>query len=151
LHARAVVNRPPLIRRSAQITVHLTTLANTPCSQPSSSSHQHTTPQLTALGITADSIKFKNVTLQSEKYVCVREEGAKSVAVIDTATKNVMRLPVAVDSAIMNPASKVLALRSGENLQIYNLEMKSKMKSIVFKEPVVFWRWLSGKTIAIVS
>lgn len=67
--------------------------------------------QLSGLGIGADSIKFKNVTLQSSKYVCVREEGQNSVAIIDTATKNVLRLPVAVDSAIMNPISKVIALR----------------------------------------
>jgi clathrin heavy chain len=51
------------------------------------------------------------VTLQSNKYICVREEGKSSVAIIDTATKNAMRLPVAVDSAIMNPVSKVVALR----------------------------------------
>jgi clathrin heavy chain len=49
--------------------------------------------------------------MQSEKYVCVREEGASSIAIIDTVSKTTLRLPVAVDSAIMNPVSKVIALR----------------------------------------
>jgi clathrin heavy chain len=51
------------------------------------------------------------VTVQSAKYICIREEGKKNVAIIDTATKNMLRLPVEVDSAIMNPVSKVVALR----------------------------------------
>ena len=94
---------------------------------------------------------FKNVSLQSHKYVSVREEGKNSVAIIDTASKNILRLPVAVDSAIMNPVSKVVALRAGNNLQIYNLEMKSKMKTTVMDHTVLFWKWLDAKTIAIVT
>ena len=94
---------------------------------------------------------FKNVTVQSSKYVVAREEGKNSVAIVDTATKNVLRLPVAVDSAIMNPVSKVIALRAGNNLQIYNLEMKTKMKTTVIESAVQFWKWLDAKTIAIVT
>jgi hypothetical protein len=37
--------------------------------------------------------------------------------------------PLAVDSAVMNPVSYVIALRAKNNLQIFNLEMKNKMKS----------------------
>ena len=103
------------------------------------------------LGIAASDIVFKNVSVQSSKYVVAREEGKNSVAIVDTATKNVLRLPVAVDSAIMNPVSKVIALRAGNNLQIYNLEMKTKMKTTVMEAGVQFWRWLDAKTIAIVT
>ena len=39
---------------------------------------------------------------------------------------------------------------AAENLQIYNLEMKSKMKAATV-ENVVFWKWLSSNTIAIVN
>jgi clathrin heavy chain len=67
--------------------------------------------QLTAHAVDKDNIKFKNVSLQSNLYVTVREEGKNSVAIIDTTAKTAMRLPVAVDSAIMNPVSKVVALR----------------------------------------
>jgi hypothetical protein len=37
------------------------------------------------------------------------------------------------------------------NLQIYNLEMKTKMKATVLEQAIVFWRWLDPKTIAIVT
>lgn len=106
---------------------------------------------LVNLGIAASDIVFKNVTVQSSKYVVVREEGKNSVAIVDTNTKNLLRLPVAVDSAIMNPVSKVIALRAATNLQIYNLEMKTKMKTTTLEAPVQYWRWLDAKTIAIVT
>jgi len=106
---------------------------------------------LSNLGIAPTDIVFKNVTVQSSKYVVAREEGKNSVAIIDTTTKNVLRLPVAVDSAIMNPVSKVIALRAQNNLQIYNLEMKTKMKTTVMEQNVQFWKWLDAKTIAIVT
>lgn len=106
--------------------------------------------QLSSLNIAPASIKFKNVTVQSRKYVCVREEGKSSVAIIDTLTKKVLNLNVGVDSAIMNPVSNVIALRVGDNLQIYNLEMKTKMKTTQLAG-VVFWKWLDAKTIAIVT
>src|ERR1700735_1212790 len=95
---------------------------------------------LTTLGIATSDIVFKNVSLQSSKYVSVREEGKNSVAIVDTASKNILRLPVAVDSAIMNPISKVVALRAGNHLQIYNLEMKSKMKTTVMDHTVLLWK-----------
>jgi clathrin heavy chain len=109
------------------------------------------TLNLTTLGIAPTDIVFKNVSLQSHKYISVREEGKNSVAIVDTASKNILRLPVNVDSAIMNPISKVVALRSGANLQIYNLEMKSKMKATTVDGSVLFWKWLDPKTIAIVT
>lgn len=108
---------------------------------------------LPALGIAQSDIVFKNVSLSSSKFIIIREEGKSSVAIVDTATKNILRLPVAVDGAIMNPLSKVVALRAGGNLQIYNLEMKTKMKTTTVKEGenVVYWKWLDNKTIAIVT
>jgi len=111
--------------------------------------------QLTKLGVDPAHIKFVNVTIQSAKYVCVRQEGKNNVAIIDTATKNMLRLPVPVDSAIMNPISKVVGLRAVANgvanLQIYNLELRTKMKSATVPGTVVFWRWLDPKTVAIVT
>ena len=49
----------------------------------------------------------------------------------------------------MNPVSKVIALKATvqgttqDHLQIFNIELKSKMKSHQMPESVVFWRWLS--------
>jgi len=106
---------------------------------------------LTSLGISQSDVSFKNVTLSSSKYVAVREEGKNNVTIVDTISKSTLRLPVQVDSAIMNPVSKVVAVRIDRNLQILNLEMKSKMKSHAMDNDVVYWKWLDAKTIAIVT
>eukprot|EP01083_Nonionella_stella_P040976 111112_1 len=105
---------------------------------------------LTAHGIPQASIKFKNVTLESSKYVTVREDS--QISIIDTETKNVTKLPIKVDSAIMNPVSKVIGLRAeSRNLQIYNLDMRTRMKVTATDSPVDYWKWLNPNTIAIVT
>jgi len=107
--------------------------------------------QLTSHGIDLSLIKFQNVTLNSSKYICVRDEAKKAVIVIDLETKKANRLPpLAVDSAVMNPVSNVIALRAKNAVQIFNLEMKNKMKSITMDD-IVFWRWIDPKTLAIVT
>ena len=53
--------------------------------------------QLQELGIAAESISFANVTLESEKYVCVRESGesGNSVAIVDLNNiHNMVRRPM---------------------------------------------------------
>ena len=51
----------------------------------------------------------------------------------------------------MNPTSKVLALRAGQALQIFNIELKAKLKAYQMPDAVVFWTWLNDKTLAIVT
>lgn len=36
-------------------------------------------------------------------------------------------------------------------LQIFNIEMKSKMKAHTMNEDVVFWKWINVNTIALVT
>ncbi|KMS93732.1 hypothetical protein BVRB_028520, partial [Beta vulgaris subsp. vulgaris] len=83
--------------------------------------------------------------------VSVIEEGTGSVAIVDTVTKKVTKLPARVDSAIMNPVSMVVGFRAGNNLQIYNLEMQTRMKVAAMSDNVVFWKWINPNTIAIVT
>ena len=40
---------------------------------------------------------------------------------------------------------------AGSTLQIFNLELKAKMKSYNMTEPVSFWRWASPSIIALVT
>eukprot|EP00300_Choanocystis_sp_HF-7_P043132 c9748_g1_i1.p1 GENE.c9748_g1_i1~~c9748_g1_i1.p1 ORF type:complete len:1691 (-),score=465.27 c9748_g1_i1:35-4882(-) len=54
-------------------------------------------------------------------------------------------------AVLMNPGVKVLALRAGETLQIFNLDMKAMMKEYVMPEEVQFWHWLDVKTLAIIT
>jgi len=51
----------------------------------------------------------------------------------------------------MNPLSKVIALKAGQVLQIFNLELRAKMKSHNMPAPVTFWRWISPNSIALVT
>ena len=40
---------------------------------------------------------------------------------------------------------------AGKTLQIFNIEMKSKMKAFTMTEEVVFWKWISVNTVAIAT
>jgi clathrin heavy chain len=45
----------------------------------------------------------------------------------------------------------VLALRAGTQLQIFNLDLRAKMKSYASPEPIVYWRWATPNLIALVT
>jgi len=109
---------------------------------------------LVSLGINQQYVSFNSLTMESDKYICIREEvnGQVQVVIIDMSNPtDIQRRPISADSAIMNPVSKVIALKAQNYLQIFNLEMKSKMKSIQMPEPVVFWKWVSPSTVALVT
>lgn len=38
-----------------------------------------------------------------------------------------------------------------KTLQIFNIEMKSKMKAHTMTEDVIFWKWISLNTLALVT
>ncbi|XP_022243917.1 clathrin heavy chain 1-like [Limulus polyphemus] len=110
--------------------------------------------QLTSIGINAANIGFNTLTMESDKYICVREKVGDSaqVVIIDINNPtNPIRRPISADSAIMNPASKVIALKAMRTLQIFNIEMKSKMKAHTMSDDVVFWKWISLNTVALVT
>ena len=110
--------------------------------------------QLTNVGINPQFITFTSLTMESEKYICIREEvnGQVQVVIIDMATPTEPHHDrITAESAIMNPVSKVIALKSGNHLQIFNMEMKSKMKSHQLTDPVIFWKWISPAAVAMVT
>jgi clathrin heavy chain len=110
---------------------------------------------LTSLGINPASIGFSKVTMESQKWVAVREatpQGQAQVIIINTANPaNPLRFPVSADSAIMHPSRNVLALKAAQQLQIFDLDQKKKLKDVVMTDPVVFWRWISDATVALVT
>jgi clathrin heavy chain len=110
--------------------------------------------QLTNVGITPANIGFNSLTMESDKYICVREKVGETaqVVIIDMSDPtNPIRRPISADSAIMNPASKVIALKAQKTLQIFNIEMKSKMKAHTMVDDVIFWKWISENMIALVT
>ncbi|KAJ2576567.1 Clathrin heavy chain [Coemansia sp. RSA 1807] len=110
--------------------------------------------KLPELGIDVSNISFNTLTLQSDKFICIREKtGAKEqVCIVDLEdTSKTFRWPITADSAIMNPENKIIALKAGRNLQVFNLEMKAKVKSCTMTDDVQFWRWITPFDIALVT
>ncbi|CAN6483932.1 unnamed protein product [Victoria cruziana] len=68
---------------------------------------------LTSLGINPQFITFTHVTMESDRYICVRETSPQnSVIIIDMNMPNQpLRRPITADSALMNPNSRILALK----------------------------------------
>uniref|UniRef100_A0A6N2LTC0 protein-serine/threonine phosphatase n=1 Tax=Salix viminalis TaxID=40686 RepID=A0A6N2LTC0_SALVM len=101
--------------------------------------------QLPSIGISPQFITFTNVTMESDKYICVRETAPQnSVVIIDMhMPMQPLRRPITADSALMNPDSRILALKAQlpgttqDHLQIFNIEMKAKMKSYQMPEQVL--------------
>ncbi|MCO5556042.1 hypothetical protein L7F22_009586 [Adiantum nelumboides] len=106
--------------------------------------------QLQSLGISQEYCTFANCTLESERFVCVRENNQVCIVDLNDAN-NVMRRPITADSAIMNPSQKIIALKSGQTLQIFNIEAKAKVKSHQLNEDVQFWKWISNTTLGLVT
>lgn len=44
-----------------------------------------------------------------------------------------------------------LSFSAGRTLQIFNIEMKSKMKAHTMVEDVTFWKWINVNTLALVT
>eukprot|EP01104_Vermistella_antarctica_P012360 TRINITY_DN3564_c0_g1_i1.p1 TRINITY_DN3564_c0_g1~~TRINITY_DN3564_c0_g1_i1.p1 ORF type:complete len:1650 (+),score=639.09 TRINITY_DN3564_c0_g1_i1:193-5142(+) len=112
--------------------------------------------QLPSLGLNPQSFTFGTLTMESEKYICVREQSpeASQVVIVDLENpQEPTKFPISADSAIMNPSDKILALKSGEKIQIFHIEMRRKLKDYTMPEgeSVVFWKWISNTTIALVT
>jgi clathrin heavy chain len=73
--------------------------------------------QLPSIGISPQFITFTNVTMESDKYICVRETAPQnSVVIIDMhMPMQPLRRPITADSALMNPNSRILALKGSES------------------------------------
>ncbi|PQQ11752.1 Clathrin heavy chain 1 [Prunus yedoensis var. nudiflora] len=68
---------------------------------------------LPSIGINPQFITFTHVTMESDKYICVRETSPQnSVVIIDmNMPMQPLRRPITADSALMNPNSRILALK----------------------------------------
>lgn len=67
-----------------------------------------------AIGINGDCIKIGACSMESDKFitVCENSGGTQQVAIIDCAAGNtVTRQRISAEAAIMNPVSRVIALR----------------------------------------
>ena len=96
---------------------------------------------------------YQNAPLEPKK-----NEPQNSVVIVDMASPMTpTRRPITADSALMNPSSKVIALKAsvagaaGDSLQVFDLETKAKVKSFQIAQPVSFWRWVSPSKLGVVT
>ncbi|KAG4993492.1 hypothetical protein JHK86_030319 [Glycine max] len=75
--------------------------------------------QLASVGINPQFITFTHVTMESDKYICVRETAPQnSVVMIDmTMPMQPLRRPITADSALMNPNTRILALKGDQTIR----------------------------------
>lgn len=63
-----------------------------------------------------------------------------------------MRRPINADSAIMHWTKNIIALKAqGRTIQIFDLGAKSKLKSAVMNEDIVYWKWFSETSLGLVT
>ena len=106
--------------------------------------------QLQQLGVPEASIKHGLTTMESDRWiVCVEPSQLTMVDLANGAQVN--RRPMQAEAALMNPAQNILALRSQNTVQIFNLDAKAKLKSHQMPEPVVYWKWTSASNLAMVT
>lgn len=77
---------------------------------------------------------------------------AETVIIDLKNTNNVIRRPIRADSAIMHLTEPIIALKAQQRtLQLFNLETKERLQTYTHQEDIVFWRWISQTTLALVS
>ncbi|MEW5307198.1 MAG: hypothetical protein WDW36_009606 [Sanguina aurantia] len=114
---------------------------------------------LPSIGIAQEFISFKSVSFESEKFICVRENGAQpTVVIIDMSNPLApARRQISADSALMCLDKKVIALKatvagtSGDSLQVFNLDTKTKLKAYQMPENVEYWKWISPSALGLVT
>uniref|UniRef100_A0A671RCM6 Clathrin heavy chain n=1 Tax=Sinocyclocheilus anshuiensis TaxID=1608454 RepID=A0A671RCM6_9TELE len=77
--------------------------------------------QLQTLGVSPASISFSCLTMESDRFICIREKVGEQnqVLIVDLSDpSSPIRRPITADSAIMNPASKVIALKGAHQISL---------------------------------
>lgn len=111
---------------------------------------------LSSIGVQPAALSFATCTMESDRHICIRELPAGgqggSLTVVDMANPvQPTRRAISADSALMNPVSRVIALKAGTTLQLFDFDAKTKLKMHVMQEEVLFWKWISERTLGIVT
>ena len=106
-------------------------------------------------GLRPGVVSFKTLSMESDRFVCVKDtlpDGQGSLVIVDTERRISERQNIRdAEAAMMSPESRTLALRQGVQLQVFKIDTKERVATHVMSEEIVFWRWLDGSTIAIVT
>jgi len=127
--------------------------------------------QLSHYNIASDNILFKSTILSLDQKVTVTNvtPSGKSVVGIDltepfatqskppfhvqsSGTGRVFAAPIQADTAILSPFDPLLVLGAGQQLQVFNIELRAIVDRQTLEEGrhVLLVRWLSKETIGVV-
>lgn len=109
---------------------------------------------LQSVGVTPNALSFSTCTMESDNHICIRDttSGNPRLVVIDMGNPaQPISRPISADSALMNPVSQIIALKAENQLQLFDFAAKSKLKSVVMPDTVVFIKWVSDRTLGIVT
>ncbi|KVI04842.1 Armadillo-type fold [Cynara cardunculus var. scolymus] len=119
---------------------------------------------LPSVGINPQFITFTNVTMESDKYICVRETSPQNSVNLASLKLLIYTLGASrflekhpdlfftfITNAWCNFLQAQLPGTTQDHLQIFNIEMKAKMKSYQMPEQVVFWKWITPKMLGMVT
>ena len=100
--------------------------------------------------------KMSYSALSCDKYLCVREvtDTHSNVVIVDLQqNNNVTRHKIKADTAVMHPSRNIIALRGANQLQVFDLNQRARLKSFVIPEgqTVNYWRWIDDETLAFVA
>lgn len=118
--------------------------------------------QLTQLGIPLEHITWPRVTTTSDQWICIRHgKQGRAIGRQIRASYITLLNPCRADfpktwqtvagSVMMNPNKPIMALKAGKDFQIYNLDTRQMIFCMTINMQVVFWRWIDGSTIAMVT
>eukprot|EP01060_Flectonema_neradi_P040679 TRINITY_DN9376_c0_g1_i1.p1 TRINITY_DN9376_c0_g1~~TRINITY_DN9376_c0_g1_i1.p1 ORF type:complete len:1664 (+),score=413.77 TRINITY_DN9376_c0_g1_i1:68-5059(+) len=97
-----------------------------------------------------DDITNDTIRSTSSKFLTVRKSG-EGVTVVDLSDFSYSKQPAVVESAVMNPSQKQLALQSEKTVQVFDLSKKEKVGSCTLSSKVVHVTWITDSLIGIIT
>lgn len=123
--------------------------------------------QLADVGVKSASFRFGNVAVDGDKYLVVRDVESSELYFLSLNPKEAMetgsttaytvsRKPTQAEAALHHPTDPVVALRAKAEgtqqlVQVLNLETKARMGTAPMTEPIVYWRWVAPRVLALVT
>ena len=99
-----------------------------------------------------DDINNETIRSTSSKFITVRRGSDEpGVTVVDLSDFSYSKQPAAVESAVMNPSRRQLALQSEKTVQVFDLSKKEKVGSCTLSANVVHVTWITDQLVGIAT
>eukprot|EP01022_Parablepharisma_sp_SALTPOND_P000326 TRINITY_DN1014_c0_g1_i1.p1 TRINITY_DN1014_c0_g1~~TRINITY_DN1014_c0_g1_i1.p1 ORF type:complete len:1806 (+),score=251.50 TRINITY_DN1014_c0_g1_i1:3065-8482(+) len=116
--------------------------------------------KLTSVGIPADVYKQANLSLESDRFICIKEATPDGTIMFNIVDINqgfkVQKKPIKADSVMMHPSKPIISMRTGgdqpsSGIQVVDLTRKEVLRELNIPEQVQLWRWVSDTVIGVVG